>query len=164
MSANCLTNDRILAGQILYLRSLPGIQTTSTSPTPEQGTAVPPTISPTPEQGTAVTPLPPTPTLEEGPATGPGDPRLEISPFSGSIPTQYTATLEEYNPNQTVTIEIYFNQTGALVLAGSVIVDDDGNGIFIFSSEEVDPPGLYTLFATGEGGSPRLFGEFQIGE
>ena len=161
MAVNCLTSDRILAGQPLYLPKEPNFPTvTSEKPDP-----VTPSPSPFPTDTPWPTETPsPTATTEQGPAPGPGDPRLEILPFSGSIPTQYTATLEEYKPNQTVTIEIYFNQTGALVLTGTVIVDDGGNGVFIFSSEEGDQPGLYTLFATGEGGFPYLFGEFQIGE
>ena len=172
VAVNCLPSTQILAGQPLFLSQEPNIQPSSTitrelssplssTPTPEL---------PDPPDVTATVTLPPSPTStstatpEQGPAPGPGDPRLIISPTTGPIPTLYTATLENYSPNETITIEIFFFSTGVRVLIGSTIVDGNGNGSFSFSSEEGDQPGMYILVATSEGGLPPKSGEFRIDE
>ncbi len=180
-NVNCLTRNIIYINEILFLPQLPGspvpattavifatntataelpppiTSTPTRTPSPTNTAEAPPSSDPT----ATYTPTP-TSTAELPPPGGPGDPRLLITPYSGPIGTVYTVTLENYDPNDTVTIEIFFTGSSQIVFTSSTIVDGMGNGTFQFYTEPGDEPGLYILKATGSDGSPSLSGEFQI--
>ncbi len=131
------------------------------SPTPTD-TATPTattTASPTP---TATVPTP-TPTPELPPAPGPGDPRLEIEPYSGPIGTRYTIAITGFQPNENVVIELIFLETESAVFSTSITLDETGSGSLQIVSDPEDAVGMYGVAARGDAGS-RAFGEFVITE
>jgi hypothetical protein len=105
----------------------------------------------------------PTPTPELPPPPGPGDPRLEIEPYSGPIGTRYTIAITGFQPNENVVIELIFLETGNVVLSTSITLDETGSGSLQIVSEPGDAVGTYGVAARGDAGS-RAFGELVITE
>jgi LysM repeat protein len=169
--ANCLSDDLIFAGQTLRLPFIPlppptAILISSITPSVEQLPAVTPTatlmpsLTPTVEQSpTAIATS--TPTVEQPDAPGPGDPRLSIKPFAGPIGTDYTISIYEFKPGEQVTVSIFPLDTNDVVSSISIVVDQKGNGVVHFVSQQGNPVGIYTVQAHGDAGS-SADGNFQI--
>ena len=89
---------------------------------------------------------------------------MVISPSSGPVGTTYTFSLSEFAPGETVTIELFLQETFELIASGTATVDAAGSGRFQFTSQPVHPAGDYTARATGGTSLAELFGDFRIDE
>lgn len=146
--ANCLTGIIIYAGQALYLPFLPPTPTVLPTHTPTVPSATP-TITVPPPTLTFT----PSPTAEQLPPPGPGDPTLEVEPTAGPVGTIHTIYFTDYKPNEIVTIDIVALATQQIITTTIVAADSSGNGQWQFVTTTVYTPGFYGVRAQGDQGS-----------
>lgn len=121
-SANCLAGTTIFAGQALYL----------------------PFIPPAP----VVTHLP---IADTPPPPGPGDPALAVLPPTGPPGTQFTISIEDFEPNQAITVRVLYVPTFTVVYEKQSNVDAAGNRVEYYLSPADAQIGDYTVTAFGAG-------------
>lgn len=121
-AANCLAGVTIFAGQALYLPFIP--------------------------QAPVVTHPPIADTL---PAPGPGDPALVVNPESGPPGTQFTISIEDFEPNQTITVRVLYVPSFKVVYEQQSNVDAAGNRVEYYLSPADALSGDYTVSAFGAG-------------
>jgi len=179
MQKNCLTSDIIVPGQILYLSQRPqpvqsGLSSsTPTSEQPEPITPVPQPATATPTPTSTALPQPtdtstptasPTATSEVVAPSGPGDPTLNIVPFSGPPGQQFTISLSGFTANENVLIELFIEPSFDLVDSGQTTVADNGSGVFIYTHLPSHPVGKYVAKATGLSTNKFTLGNFEVEE
>lgn len=147
MVANCLDNDRILAGQTLNFPSMLASPTATITNTPQPDSTQTSTLTPTP---TIVTAIPP----------GPGGERVEIAPPSGLPGTIFTVQIESFQPNEAITLRIIFAETFELIVQELLIVNAQGNYIYLYASPADASDGGYLVQAVGD--EAQADGEFTI--
>jgi|GEM_PF-3099595 len=90
---------------------------------------------------------------EERPETissiNPDDVAISVSPESGPVPTTYTLVIEGVPADTDLTLFILFNGQSILSISGTT--DADGFYTTQITSEDSDPPGVYTLEVRAEG-------------
>ena len=132
--------------------------------TPSDGsstTAAPLTILP----GTPTSPPPqapvdnPTITPDIGTASPPGDPRIEVVPKIGPIPTTHTLKIENFDQGEQVTIQVISKTTRVIIDSFVVIVDGKGGLVTYWTSKADYAMGGYFVKAIGAN-----HGKFAIGE
>jgi hypothetical protein len=144
--ANCLPGTLIVAGKPLYLPSSPVRPSTNTPP-PSSTTEIPP----------------PEPPVDEPTAPPPGDPRVQVIPFKGTIPTEYTFQIKDFDPGEIVTVEIILNASDFPIIdTFSITVDSDGNLDAPWTSQLGNPIGSYFVKLTGGNGVNSAVGELEI--
>lgn len=146
--ANCLTGIIIYAGQVLYLPFLPPTSTVLPTYTPTIPSATPTVTLPPPTLT-----FTPSPTAEQLPPPGPGDPTLKVEPASGPVGTIHTIYFTDYKPNEIVTIDIVALATQQIITTSIVTADGSGNGQWQFATTTVYTPGFYGVRAQGDQGS-----------
>ena len=161
--ANCLPGDTIYIGQVLFVPFIPYIP--PASPTISLGPTIPvpavPTI--TVEPGTPPQPPPPSPTggLPVTPGPTVRVPRLTPAPRSGPRGTVFTISLENFQANENITIQVTDQTTNQVVFTQSVTTDQSGEAIGQFDSHAAQSLGRYILVAF-RGAEPVAFEQIEI--
>jgi hypothetical protein len=82
-----------------------------------------------------------------------GAAHLLIEPLSGPIGTTYTVTLQDFEPDEVVSVQVIFLGTQEVILDLSLVTDAAGKGTLVFVSQSTDELGNYVVSARGEAGS-----------
>jgi hypothetical protein len=131
----------------------PNIQApSSTSQSTEVPTAAPPQA---PADSPTITP-------DIGTASPPGDPRIEVIPKIGPIPTTYTLKIENFDQGEHVTIQIISKKTSGIVDSFVVIVDGKGALVNYWTSKADYDIGGYYVKAIGANYGKYALGELDI--
>jgi LysM repeat protein len=136
-AANCLTGNLIFAGQTLYLPFTPA----------------------------AATNLPnPLPTILTMPPHGPGDAKLSVSPTFGLPGTTFIIGMDDFPPNQGITLEITFAYSGESIIKVTLTPNSDGDTALSYISPQNAKPGKYNVYADSIFGDSVIAktGEFLI--
>jgi len=131
---------------------------------PNNPSSPPPTIPP--NNPTSVPPgqppSNPTITPDIGTASPPGDPRIEVVPKIGPIPTTYTFKIENFDPGEQVTIQIISKTTFGIINSFVVIMDGNGGLVAQWTSKPDYAIGGYYVKAIGANHGKFAIGEFDI--
>lgn len=122
------------------------------------------TLPPRPTPTFTRTPIPTiTPTFFATlPPPGPSNPTVRISPMSGPPGTRFTIALDNFIPNEYLTIQIFYEDTGETVSAFEVTISDLGNLEISYISPTNAPAGSYRVYAFSAGSISRASSEFAI--